>query len=403
VNPGLRIVVAGYIVKGPLAGFAWHHLQYVMGLARLGHDVYFLEDSGDSRWCCYDPSRNITDSDPTYGLRFAARTFQHAGLENRWAYYDAHTSQWHGPCAGRILQVCAGADLLVNLGATNPIRPWLAEIPVRALVDTDPAFTQIRILTEPERRHRASQHTTYFSFGENIGIPPCTIPNDGLPWKPTHQPIVLDAWPVTPGHFDAHFTTVMQWDSYPPLMYEGNHYGMKSDSFARYIDLPQKVGPVFTLALAGKKEAAFALKSKGWAVCDSIEKTREPSTYQEYIRQSKAEFSVAKHGYVSSWSGWFSERSACYLASGRPVVTQETGFSNLLPTGSGLIAFSTPEEAVSAMSEINSRYPFHCRAARELAEAYFDSDRVLSSLVEKAMVQNDERQESRHDHRVQFK
>jgi hypothetical protein len=134
----LCIIVLGYIVKGPLAGFAWHHLQYVMGLTKLGHEAYFVEDSGDSPWCCYDPSRNVTDADPTYGLQFATRAFDQVGLGNRWAYYDAHTSQWHGPCADQVLRICARADLLVNLGNTNPMRPWLTGIPVRALVHRPP-------------------------------------------------------------------------------------------------------------------------------------------------------------------------------------------------------------------------------------------------------------------------
>jgi len=382
----LRIVVLGYIVKGPLAGFAWHHLQYVMGLTKLGHEAYFVEDSGDSPWCCYDPSRNVTDSDPTYGLKFATRTFDQVGLGNRWAYYDAHTSQWHGPCADQMLRICARADLLLNLGNTNPMRPWLTEIAVRALVDTDPGFTQIRILTEPERRHRASRHTTFFSFGENLGLEQCTIPQDGFPWKPTRQPVVLDAWPVTPGPTQGKFTTVMQWDSYSPLVYDGHHYGMKSDSFGPYIDLPERAGPIFELALRGKTAPRAALRTKGWALCDPIEQTREPGIYQHYIRQSKGEFSVAKHGYVTTRSGWFSERSACYLASGRPVVMHETGYSDWLQTGLGIVPFGTPEEALAAIEEINARYQFHCRAAREIAEEYFDSDKVLSWLVEKAMI-----------------
>jgi hypothetical protein len=385
----LCIIVLGYIVKGPLAGFAWHHLQYVMGLTKLGHEAYFVEDSGDSPRCCYDPSRNVTDYDPTYGLKFATRAFDQVGLGNRWAYYDAHTSQWHGPCADQMLRICARADLLLNLGNTNSMRPWLTGIPVRALVDTDPGFTQIRILTEPERRQRASQHTTFFSFGENVGLEQCTVPQDGFPWKPTRQPVVLDAWSVTPGPAQGKFTTVMQWDSYAPRVYEGHHYGMKSDSFGPYIDLPEKAGPIFELALGGNTAPRMVLRTKGWTLCNPIEQTREPWLYQYYIRQSKGEFSVAKHGYVTTRSGWFSERSACYLASGRPVVVQETGFSDCLQTGLGIVPFRTPEEALAAIEEVNARYECHCRAAREIAAEYFGSDKVLSRLLAQAMIASD--------------
>ena len=380
----LRIIVLGYIVRGPLGGLAWHHLQYVMGLAGLGHDVYFVEDSDDYP-SCYDPTKDITDTDPTYGLQFATRTFEKLQLGGRWAYYDAHTSRWFGPAAGRILGICANADLVLNISGINPLRPWLMEIPARGLVDTDPVFTQIRHLADSAARTLALQHTSLFSFGENIGLTSSTIPADGLNWHPTRQPVVLDAWPVTPGPSDGRFTTVMQWDSYSAAEYGGHRYGMKSNSFAPYIDLPERAGPIFEVALGSKAAPRDLLRSKGWTLRDPRGPTQDPWTYQRYILQSKAEFSVAKQGYVVSRSGWFSERSACYLASGRPVVIQETGFSDWLQTGSGVIPFTTPEEALSGIEEINSRYRYHCEAARAIAETYFDARKVLSHLIERAM------------------
>src|SRR3990172_10667736 len=155
----LRVIVLGYIVRCPLGGLAWHHLQYFLGLARLQHDVYFVEDSDDVPWSCYDPMRNVTDTDPTYGLAFAKNTFERVGLGDRWAYYDAHRGQWLGPCANRIIDICNSADLVLNLSGANPLRPWLLGIPVRAYIDTDPVFTQIRNITDPSRRFRALQHT----------------------------------------------------------------------------------------------------------------------------------------------------------------------------------------------------------------------------------------------------
>jgi hypothetical protein len=378
----LRIIVLGYIVRGPLGGLAWHHLQYVMGLARLGHDVYFLEDSGDSPSCCYDPVRNLTDADPTYGLRFATQIFEGVGLGDRWAYYDAHTSRWLGPCANRMLNICAEGDLLLNLSGVNPLRPWLIEIPVRALIDTDPVFTQIKHLTNPVSRDLAAQHTVFFSFAENIGHSQCTIPNDGFPWQATHQPIVLNAWPVTPAPAQGKFTTVMQWDSYPPRELNGHRYGMKSESFGPYIGLPEVTGPIFELALGSPSAPREMLTKRGWILRDSRVPTVDPWTYQRYIQYSKAEFGVAKHGYVVTRSGWFSERSAAYLASGRPVLVQETGFSDWLPTGAGLLSFSNREEALAGIEEINSRYQFHCRAARSVAEEYFNGERLLAGLLD---------------------
>lgn len=379
-----RIIILGYIVRGPLGGLAWHHLQYVLGLSGLGHDVYFIEDSDDYP-SCYDPIRNIMDTDPTYGLRFAAHTFERVGLGDRWVYYDAHTSRWLGPCADRILDICAWADLLLNLSGVNPLRPWLMEIPVRAFVDTDPVFTQIRHLTDPAALNLAKQHTAFLSFGENVGQLRSAIPDDGLRWQATRQPIVLDAWPLTPGPVQGKFTTVMQWDSYPMREYNGRRYGMKSDSFAPYMDLPEQVGHIFELAVGSPSAPRTLLYSHGWAVLNPLEPTRDPWTYQRYIQQSKAEFSVAKHGYVVSRSGWFSDRSAAYLASGRPVVIQDTGFSEWLETGGGVIAFNTPEEAIGGIELINSRYEFHCRAARAVAEEYFDARKVLPHLLECAL------------------
>lgn len=378
----LRVIVAGYIVRGPLGGLVWHHLQYVMGLARLGHDVYFFEDSDDYP-SCYDPERNLTDGDPAYGLRFTARTFDRVGLGGRWAYYDAHTSRWLGPCAERAVKICAGADLLLNLSGMNPIRPWLEVIPVRALVDTDPAFMQVRHLTDAWSLERAVQHNAFFSFGENIDRPESAIPEDGLPWQPTRQPVVLDAWPVTPGPARGRFTTVMQWNSYAAQEYNGQRYGMKSESFGPFMELPSLVGPI--LELAGNGVPRSRLARNGWLVRDALEPTRDPWVYQRYIQKSRAEFSVVKHGYVVSQSGWFSERSAGYLASGRPVLAQDTGYPTWLPTGTGVIPFSTPEEAVAGIDEINRRYHLHCRAAREIAAEYFDASQVLTDLIEASM------------------
>jgi hypothetical protein len=384
-SQALRIIVLGYIVRGPMGGMAWHHLQYVMGLWALGHDVYFVEDSDDTPWCCYDPTRSVTDSNPTYGLQFATDTFERAGLGGRWAYYDAHSSRWFGPCAGRISEVCASADLLLNLSGANPLRPWLMDVPVRVLIETDPVFTQIRNLTDSVRRERALRHTAFFSFGENIGLSRATIPDDGLPWQATRQPIILAAWPITPGPPCGKFTTVMQWDSYAASEYEGRRYGMKSDSFAPYFDLPGSVGQILELAVGNSSAPRSLLRNKGWVLRDPGEVTRDPWTYQQYLQQSKAEFSVAKQGYVVSRSGWFSERSAAYLASGRPALLQETGFSDWLSTGSGVIPFKTPAEALAGIEEINCNYEFHCRAARAIAEEYFDARKVLSRLIECGM------------------
>ena len=384
----LLIVVLGYIVRGPVGGMAWSDLHYVMGLTELGHEVYFIEDSGDSLWCCYDPSRNTTDINPNYGLQFAKGIFAKVGLLDRWAYYDAHGSRWMGPCADRVHEIFASADLMLDLGGVNSLRPWLLDIPIRALIDKDPLFTQVGHVKDPAKIRQAAQHTAFFSFGENFGRAGCTIPDDGIPWQPTRHPIFLDCWPATPGHPKGMLTTVMLWDSYRTVEYQGIHYGMKSDSFQPLLDLPASVGPIFELAVGGPTAPHSLLASKAWSTRDPLEVACDPWLYRQYIQRAKAEFTVAKHGYVVSWTGWFSERSAAYLASGRPVVTQETGFSEWLDARGGVIPFTTLEEAIAAIEDLDSRYEEHCQRAREIAVDYFDSRKVLPFLIERAMSAN---------------
>ena len=274
-----------------MGGLAWHYLQYVMGLAQMGHDVCFLEDSGSAPWCCYDPSRHVFDVDPTFGLAFAARAFEFARLADRWAYYDAHTSRWHGPLAQTALDRCADADLLLNVSGENTLRPWTESIPSRVLIDTDPVFTQIRHLTDSSRMENAAKHTAFFSFAENIGRG-ATIPDDGFPWQPTRQPIVLDAWPVVPPPETARFTTVMQWESYAPKEHDGRRFGLKSDSFAPYLDLPKKVAHPLEIAVGGRS-APGLLREHGWIVSDPLAAIPDFVGYQRFLQQSKAEFTVA--------------------------------------------------------------------------------------------------------------
>lgn len=388
----LRIVVLGYVVRGPLAGPTWHHLQYVLGLKALGHDVWYVEDSGE--WpSCYDPQRQQVVADPSYGLAYTQRVFERAGVGDRWAFFDALEGaeapkpgggRWHGPAAERIEALCRSADVVVNVSGINPLRPWLRQVPVRVLVDTDPVFTQVDILQDPVQRAFAESHTAFFSFAECIGLPGCTVPDDGLPWQPTRQPVALDAWTPAPGRPDARWSTVMLWDSYDVREWAGRRWGMKSQEMERVLAMPQRCGPRFELALGSPTAPHDRLRELGWHLVDPIAVTSDPWVYQDYIRGSKAEFSVAKHGYVASGSGWFSERSASYMALGRPVVVQDTGFGRVLPTGRGLFAFNTFDEAVDAVEAVDHDYARHCAAARELVAAHFDAPAVLASLLDRA-------------------
>lgn len=379
----LRILVLGYLIRGPLGGLAWHYLQYLTGLKRLGHDVYYLEDSEDYP-SCYDPTTHQVSCDPSYGIKFASKILDKLGLGERWGYYDAHTQRWLGPLAENMDQLCSTADMLINVSGIVPMRPWFTQVPCRAMIDTDPAFEQIRQLTDKERQQHAAAHNCWFTFGENIPAGTSTLPDDRIPWQTTRQPVDLELWPSQPGRPDDRYTTVMQWTSYRNREFGGVVYGQKSDSFAPYFDLPARTSEPLELALGSETAPRDQLRAAGWHINDPLAVTKTPASYQQYLADSKGEFTVAKSGYVVSRCGWFSERSACYLATGRPVVTQDTGFSSILPTGRGLHAFSNPESACAALEAINSDYPAQCRAAREVASEYFDSQKVLAHLVERA-------------------
>lgn len=382
----LRIVLLSYVVRGPLGGMTWHHLQYAMGFARLGHDVWVIEQ-GEDFASCYDAARQEMTTDPSYGLDYAGRVFDRAGLGQRWAYHDPHTETWRGPAAAGVASIIATADVVVNVSGVNPLAHGLEAVAHRVLIDTDPGFTQARHVADRDAQQLANAHTHHFTFAEAINDG-ATLPNDGLRWLPTRQPIVLDAWPVTPPDHSAAFTTVMQWDSYRTVEHEGRTLGMKSQSFEAFVHLPGAVpSATLELALGAAPSTMRRLEDAGWRLRDPVPISLDPWSYQRYLQHSLGELSVAKHGYVVTASGWFSERSACYLASGRPVVTQETGYSRYLPTGEGLFSFTTVEEAAAAIIAVSEDLPRHSAGARAIAEACFDARLVLSSLLERVSQQ----------------
>lgn len=376
-----RIVVLGYIVRGPLGGLSWHHLQYVLGLKEIGHEVLFVEDSDDYP-SCYNPETNTVSEDPAYGLRFIDDLFRKFDIGQHWSYFDAHKNEWFGRSEKFIMNFCRKADIVLNLSGVNPWREWWGKIPSRVFIDTDPAFTQIRNLTDAGYKNLTSVHNCFFTFGENIGKNICSIPDDGFNWLPTRQPVYLNAWQISTPQQNSKWTTVMQWDSYKTGIYNGKEYGMKSASFDKFIKLPGYLPDTkFKLAIGSESAPVDRLEKSGWEVISSLIPSKSPRSYQEFIQCSKGEWSVAKEGYVSSNSGWFSERSLCYMASGKPVVVQDTGFSNNLETGKGLFAFSTLDEAIEAIKIVNDNYNFHCLHARQIVENNFNSENVLRLLI----------------------
>jgi hypothetical protein len=376
---GLNIVCSGFLIRYPLGGLSWHHLQYLVGLQRLGHEVAYFEDYGWSN-SCYDPARGDMTADPAYGIAYLLSVLRPYGLDGRWCYL-AEDRTAHGMPRERLAQLCRECDVYLNLSNINWI-PELEQCQRRVLVDTDPVFTQIGAhgLGGPFSRYHA-----FFSYGENAHRPGCDMPTGGVRWLPTRQPVVLDVWSVEPGDPTASFTTVMNWSPLGDREHEGQVYGQKDREFEPFFSLPRDTGEIMEVAISAPVAVRKRLAAGGWRLADPLKVTRSPSSYQRYLRASRAEFSVAKHGYVSTRCGWFSDRSAAYLASGRPAIVQDTGFSDFLPCGRGLLAYRTLEEVVAAMRLLDYDYEAHCQAARAVAEEYFDAHKVLTDLLERSL------------------
>jgi hypothetical protein len=382
----LRIIVTGLIGQYPLGGVAWDYLQYVVGLARLGHDVYYLEDTG--QWP-YNPDEGGVSEDPGFTVRYLQGVMSRFGLEERWAYRFPGSDRWFGMPKSRREHALASADLLLNVSGTLARAVEYRDAAPRtrfAYVDSDPVFTQVKLVRgQHEFRRLVDAHDVHFSFGEVLAD---AIPDTGHHWRPTRQPVLLDEWHPAPTRREA-FTTVMNWTSYKPVNWHGLRLQQKDVEFERFLDLPGKVSPtVLEIALAKGKTRQpprDRLSGAGWRIVDPSLVCPDPESYRDYVARSTAEWSVAKNGYVDPPSGWFSCRSACYLACARPVILQDTGFSSVLPVGVGLLPFSSLDEAAEAIRAVESDWKRHSRAARAIAEQCFDSARVLDRLVAEAM------------------
>jgi hypothetical protein len=355
-------------------GATWAILQYVLGLRRLGHDVFLIEPV----------SVPLEDSPQAAYFRQVAAEF---GLEQTAALLRVDTQETCGLPYDRLREVCRRADVLLNVSGMLTDPELIDRIPLRVYLDLDPAFVQLWHATQGIDM-RFAGHTHFVTVGQAVGQPGCAVPTCGLSWISTLQPVVLEHWPaaapVAPAA-DAALTTVANWRGYGSIEHEGVFYGQKAHSLRQLLSLPARTRERFLLALAihpGERQDLDALTANGWQLADPAEAAGTPARYQAFIRGSKAELGIAKSGYVASRCGWFSDRSNCYLASGRPVIAQETGFSRFLPTGAGLFAFETADDVLAAIAEINGDYPRHARAARALAEEHFDSDKVLGGLLE---------------------
>jgi hypothetical protein len=380
-----RIIVSGILFWYPLAGVTYQFLHYLLGLRRLGYEPYYIEDS--ARWT-YDPNLNEPSPDPTGNVARVAAVLERFGLGERWAY-RSHGPQGRcfGMTEGAVRRLYREADAFLNVTGAQELREEHLGCPRRIYVQSDPFAFQVKASQGDAGTLATLQgHHTLFSFGENLGAPDCETPTGPFTWLPTRQPVILDLWSDAAAVGGAAYTTVTNWrNTSNDVVYRGRTYYWRKDrEFRRFLDLPRRCPTRFELATSTERSTRTLLRQHGWQHRSAIEVSSDLDRYQSYIATSRGEFTVARDQYVRPNTGWFSDRSACYLAAGRPVITQETGFSKFLPTGKGLFGFRTTEDVLVALDRIESDYEGNCRAARQIAAEYFAAEKVVGSLMERA-------------------
>ncbi|MDW3646775.1 MAG: hypothetical protein R8P61_06925 [Bacteroidia bacterium] len=409
MNSSLRIITTGLIAQHHhLGGVSWDYLQYVLGLHRMGHEVYYIEDSGEwpytldggvsgNDWVAKDCKANIDHLN---------QLFSAYDLADRWAYHFPTQNRWYGLSEGKRTEVIRSADLLINVSGTLMHPEHYRSVKQMIYIDSDPAFTQVKILKgEQEFTDRLKVHDHHFSFGERMSE---EFQNQPFYWQPTRTPICMEEWEVgKPSH--SSYTTIMNWTSYPPIHFGKYKLGQKDVELLHYLALPQKL-PEVSLEIAMPEmihsnwqshqleglqtdnlpeiSPRELLKNHGWKLKNPMLHCRDFGQYRKYIESSRAEWSVAKGGYVHTPTAWFSCRSACYLAAGKPVVVQDTGFPAVIPTGEGVLSFSNMESAEASIREVEGKYELHSRTARDIAQSYFDANKVLQHLIESTLISN---------------
>jgi len=387
----MRTIVTGLIGQYAFGGVTWDYIQYVLGFLRLGHDVWYLEDT--SMWA-YDPVKQEPSADCSHNVAYLDRIMREFDLGDRWIYRNGADGQYFGVRDEAAAEhVIASADVLANVSGACWLRDPTARVPLKLFLDGDPMFTQIGLVSgaKSEFVDRIAAHDRHFSFGMNIGQTGCLVPEAGYRWRPTVQPVATDLWAEPLGTGSAadvaadSWTTVMNWASYAPQTFEGSTFGQKDVEFEHFVDLPKRTPERFVLAMGqgiGQKRPTARLASLGWTIIEPDLHIPDYKRYHDFITRSKGEWSIAKNGYVRSRSGWFSCRSACYLAAGKPVVVQDTGWTDHLPSGDGALAFSNAEEAAAAIDRVAGNYAHHSAAAKAYAKKHFDAAQVCAELLE---------------------
>ena len=376
-----RAVIAGALAQRPgYAGHSWQFVEYVLGLKRLGWEVVFVDWLKDDM--CVDDRGRPRSLEDSYNLRYFRRVMSRFGLENNYSLICGDGNVLIGRSRPELLAHTRNSAFLLNVMGYLTDESILAAAPLRVFLDTDPGIGQI--WRELGLHDLFAGHDRHVTIGENIGRPTCEIPGCGIDWIVMRQPVVLEQWPVIENHNDT-FSSIVSWRGpFGPLEYRGKTYGLRVHEFRKFLELPSMTGAQFELALdidPAEHKDLETLKANKWRLVNPSQVAADVDVYRRYIQQSQAEFMVAKNIYVETKGGWFSDRSTCYLASGKPVIAQDTGLSSIYPTGAGLLTFTNASEAATAIGEVNQDYRRHSRAAREIAEAYFDSDKVFTRLL----------------------
>jgi hypothetical protein len=368
----------------PFGGQTWLYLNWLRGLHRLGHEVWYVED--DTVWP-YDPVQNIITDDCTYAIRHIAGCLERIGMSGSWAFRlaDRKGSCW-GLSSPKLNALYRSCDLLLNVVGATDLREEHLAAPLRVYIECDPVTAELRLANGDEHTRLAfNNHHRLMTYGENYGASDCGVPLNGCQYGKTRQPVDLELWPMAFDPEARYFTTIGNYrQEGSDVKYKGKIYRWsKHHEWEKVLNLPRRTAQAFELAMwPDRPKDRARLEAHGWRLVPPLQMSLDIfGAYPDYFRRSRAEFTVAKDQNVRLRSGWFSERDVCYLASGKPVIAQETGFSKILPTGKGLFAFTTLDDVLAGIDAINSNYRGHCRAARAIAAEYFDAAKVAARLL----------------------